>query len=588
MKKFDFKTVPDIIKQIEENYSNPTAFNYYENGVWLNLSTQEFIYNLKRLTYGLISQGVKKGDYVGIMANPSPYWTMADLAIILAGGISVPLFANISDENFIYEVAQTGIRYLFVDGAEQQEMYRRHRNLFDQVITLSHREVFRGTKELHEVLKAGEHLWRDKPELFDELMGRYNPNDIMTVVYTSGSTGVPKGVMLSHLNLMHLANYSIFKPDASKDKYISILPLAHIFSRQINFINMAWGVSIYYLNDLSQFASVCSELQPTMMIVVPRVLEKTYSGFLAAMEKQKGFVLRISNWAINLANTMEKSFFQRYFALPIADFFVYSKLRKSLGGKWRIIFCGGAALDPKLAEFFLSIKFPIYEGWGLTEGSTAVVNRPGTILIPGYVGLPLPEEEIRIGTDGEVLLKGPTVMRGYFRNPEITGETLDKDGWLHTGDKGELNDEGYLKIVGRIKEHVKLATGEWLIPARIEYALCESPLIYAAVVIGEKKKFASCLLFPDLNFMRRMKAKLNYVNITDQEFLETELMKKEVRSLIDLVNSNINKWEKIQQYRFVLEPLTIDDGALTPTLKVKRDVIIKKYQHLIKEMYGEK
>lgn len=585
MEETKIKTVYDIIKLLEEKFSNQKAFNFYDNGVWHTISTQEFVYDLKRLTYGLISLGVKRGDYVGIMATSSPNWTMADLAIIMAGGITVPLFSNISDENFIYEVAQANVKYLFVDGTEQQEMFRRHRNLFDHVIALGHREVIRGTKELHEVQTMGEAYWRERPELFDQLGSNLQPDEIMTIVYTSGSTGVPKGVMLSHQNLMHLTTVEIFDIE-NNDTYLSILPLAHVFSRQINFIMIARGISIYYLNEMSLLPKVCQELHPSYMIVVPRILEKMHNAIRAQAESGSAFNRKSLTWCFNYAASGSKSLLSRWFINPWIDWIVFSKIRKNLGGKWKVILCGGAALDPKVYQFLLNVGLPIYEGWGLTEASTSVVNQPGKVKV-GTVGLPLPGVQVKVGKDSELLLYGPTVMKGYFRNPELTSETIDESGWLHTADKGEIDEEGYVKIVGRIKEHVKLATGEWLIPGRIEYALCESPLIDAAVVIGEKKKFASCLLFPDVNVVRRMKAKLNYADKSDNDFMETDVVKKEIKSIIDSVNSNINNWEKIQQYRIVMEPLTINNGELTPTLKIRRDVVIKKYQQLVNEMYGE-
>jgi long-chain acyl-CoA synthetase len=586
MEETKINTVYDLVKLLEQKDSSTKAFNYYENGVWQGISNEGFLYDLKRLTYGLISLGLKKGDHVGIMANSSPYWTMADLAIIMAGGIVVPLFANISDENFIYEVAQANVKYLFVEGAEQEEMFRKHRNLFDHVISLSNRQVIRGARELHEVLSMGEKYWQERPELFETLGSQQKSDNIMTIVYTSGVTGVPKGVMLSHRNLLHLSNFDIYNLKKNKDGYLSILPLAHVFSRQINFIMLALEVNIYYLNEIGLLAKACKELRPAFMIVVPRILEKMYDGIRSTADSRSFIKRTLLTWCFKYADSGHHSFFSRCFINPIVDALVFANIRRNLGGNWKVILCGGAALDPRVYQFLMNIGLPIYEGWGLTEASTGVVNQPGKIKI-GTVGVPLPGVQIKLGKDSEILISGPTVMKGYFRNPEITHETIDEEGWLHTGDKGAIDDEGYIKIVGRIKEHVKLATGEWLIPGRMEFALCESPLIEAAVVIGERKKFASCLLFPDFTVVRRMKAKLNYAEMSDKDFMECDVVKKEIKSLIESVNGNVNNWEKIQQHRIVMEPLTIENGELTPTLKIRRDVVIKKYQNLVNEMYGE-
>lgn len=587
MNNYSFGTVYDLVKYVENNYSNPNAFNYYSNGHWHGLSTEAFIYDLKRMTYGLISKGIKPGDHVGILANPSPYWTMIDFAIIIVGAISVPLFPNISDENFVYEVAQAGIRHLFIEGKDQWEVFNRHRNLFDFVCSLDPSVEYERVTSLHQFLKAGESLWEMQPGLFDSMGEKLKPEDTMSIVYTSGVTGVPKGVELTQKNLLHLTPFNFYGWDRKKDTYLSILPLAHVFARQINFVIVGGGVSVYYLNDRNVFQKVCKELKPSMMIVVPRVLEKMYFAIDAAKDKGSSLKRKIVSWALRLAHRESVNPLVNYIARPIANFLVYTPIRKEFGDNWLFILSGGARLDPNLSLFFHHIGIPIYEGWGLTEGSTPCVNRPGLNKI-GTVGTPLPEVKIKISDEGEVLLGGPTVMKRYFRNPEITEETIDKEGWLHTGDQGEIDEEGFLKITGRIKEHFKLATGEWLIPGRIEFALSQSPFVDTAVVIGERRQFAAAFLFPDFNTIRKIKAQLSLTYMSDEEFLQSDLVKKEIKSLLDLVNSQVNFWERIKQYRFIMEPLTIENGEITPNLKVKREAVLQKYASLVDEIYKEK
>jgi long-chain acyl-CoA synthetase len=579
-------TFGDVVQYIEDNHSNPKAFNYYEDGQWKHLSTEQFIFDLKRLTYGLISQGLKRGDKVGILAIPSPQWNLADFAIILAGGISVPLFSKIASESFIYEVAQANARFLFVQGEDQWQMYEKHRNLFEKVIGLDDPGEIVGATKFHEILQEGERLWEQKPRLWKELLSQLNGDDIATIIYTAGATGMPKGVMLSHLNLCHLISGDIFDWNPVEETYLSILPLAHVFGRQINLIMMAWGVPVYYLNDLAQLGHVCKTLRPSLMIVVPRLLEKMYDAMYAKVRGIRNRLIRsISLWAFKIARDPSESILKNWIQRPLANLLVYSKIRKSLGDNWKVILCGGAALDNSLHRFYLRVGLPVYEGWGLTEGSTACVNRPGEIKV-GSVGPPLPGVKVKLIEQDEILLGGPTVMKGYYRNPEATQAVLDDEGWLHTGDKGKFDDKGRLSIVGRVKEQFKLSSGEYLAPSRIEHMLNQHPLVDMAMVIGEKKKYAACLLFVDHAGVDRLKKELKKETLSDEELLAQERVKKDMETLLQNVNQRINHWEKLVKYKFILDKPSIEGGELTPTLKLRRNNILNKYEAVVEAIYS--
>lgn len=579
-------TFGEVVQYIEDNHSNPKAFNYYEDGQWKQLSTEQFLFDLKRLTYGLISQGLKKGDKVGILATPSPQWNLADFAIILAGGISVPLFSKIASESFIYEVAQANIRFLFVQGEEQWEMYEKHRNLFEKVIGLDDPGEIVGAMKFHEILQEGEQLWEQKPRLWKELQSQLNSDDIATIIYTAGATGMPKGVMLSHLNLCHLISGDIFDWNPIEETYLSILPLAHVFARQINLIMIAWGVPVYYLNDLAQLGNVCKGLRPSLMIVVPRLLEKMYDAMYAKVRGIKNRLIRaISLWAFKIARDPSESFLKNWFERPIANLLVYSKIRRSLGDNWKVILCGGAALDHDLQRFYLRVGFPVYEGWGLTEGSTACVNRPGEIKV-GSVGPPLPGVKVKLIEQDEILLGGPTVMKGYYRNPDATQAVLDEEGWLHTGDKGKFDSKGRLSIVGRVKEQFKLSSGEYLAPSRIEHMLNQHPLVDMAMVIGEKRKYAACLLFVDHAGISRLRKELQKDSIPDEELLALDKVKKDMDILLETVNQKINRWEKLVKYKFIFDTPSIEGGELTPTLKLRRNNILNKYENVVEAIYA--
>ncbi|MFQ5729975.1 MAG: AMP-dependent synthetase/ligase, partial [Waddliaceae bacterium] len=326
---------------------------------------------------------------------------------------------------------------------------------------------------------------------------------------------------------------------------------------------------------------------PSLMIVVPRVLEKMFDSMEFKIFNERNRLKRwLGTWAFSLAKNPSQSILKNYLLRPIADFLVYSKIRKTLGGRWRVILCGGAALDPELCQFYINIGIPVFEGWGLTEGSTTCTNIPGKTKV-GTVGRPLPGIKIEIAENDEVLLGGPTVMKGYYRNPAATEEAIDGEGWLHTGDKGVIDEEGFLKIVGRVKEQFKLSTGEYLSPDHIEHMLCQHPLVDMSMVIGEKRKHASCLLFPDMVSLKREKKKQKVEDLSNEDFLQSPYVRQEMEQLLEKINSKVNSWEKLFKYRFILEVPTIERGELTPTLKLKRRVILEKFKDVIDAIYTE-
>lgn len=581
-----FNRLADIYRRIAKSYSHPKALNYQVKGEWRYVSTETFVQNVKKMALALKSLGMKKGDMVGILAPPSANWTIVDFAIILAGGVSVPLFANVSDENFTFEVEQTNLKFLFVAGQEPWEMYSKHKKLFNTVILMEFEEHKReGTLTFDEALALGEALMARDPALFDQLLDANKPEDLATIIYTSGSTGVPKGVELTNKNAISLAHTGIFHWDRENDKYLSIIPLAHVFGRSINFFMLTHGVSVYYCNQIKTLGDVCRDIHPTVVVVVPRILEKIYASMLAKVQHAGTMKRALGQWAFDLATKDDDDLF-KHLLHPIADKIVYSALRNALGGSLRVVICGSAALDPQLCHFFIDIGVPIYEGYGLTEASTVCVNTPDKRKI-GSVGTLLEGMQVKIADNGEVLVKGDIVFRGYYKSPDITAAVFDKDGWFHTGDKGIIDSDGYLTIIGRIKDLYKTSTGEYIAPVPIEQAICKAPVIDMAMVIGEGKKFASCLLFPNFEVVESLKAAHQMNNLSDEEFLNSQFVRNEMDQLFKNINKHVNHWEQVHAYRFVPHPPTIETGELTPSMKIRRDVVAKKYQHLIESMYAQ-
>lgn len=576
------RTIPGLLKQVA-SYSNPAAFNYYHNDKWHALSTEDFLRQVKNITLALKSFGLKKGGKVGIVSSPSPFWTIADCAIICAGGVTVPLFANISPENFEYEITQADLRIAFVTGEEPWEMINEHRKHFDLLINMDlHDEVDRGIP-WNEVLEKGADYGKKYPALYEELLDSAKPDDLASIVYTSGSTGWPKGAELTQHNLVCMVHPEAYYWNAKTDRYLNVLPLAHIFGRTLNFILFGWGMSVYYFNDLKNLGPVCKEIQPTILVVVPRLLEKVYAKMVANVDRAGLFKRSIGHWAFDLAQKPESSWYKQLLH-PIADKIVYKALRDALGGKIRVVITGGAAMNPELQRFFLEIGVPIYEGWGMTEGCPGCVNRPGRNKV-GTIGPPLPGIDIKISHQGEILMRGPIVMRGYFKNPEATSFMLDEEGWLHTGDKGVIDEEGYVRIIGRLKEMFKTSTGEYVVPGPIEQEFCEAPFIEWALVVADKRKYASVLLFPALDVLPRLKKEQGAADMSDMEFLKSDFVTEQMNELLLTINNNLNHWEQIRAYRFVPHALTIEDGEITPSMKLRRKVIEEKFSEEIESMY---
>lgn len=564
-------TIGELLQYIENNHDNPKALSTYSEGNWKSLTTREFMDQVKWTALGLLSLGVKRGEKIGLISIPCARWTIADYAIMAIGAVSVPIFANISNDHFIYEVNQPQITKIFVCGEEQWRLVKAHENLFAVMISLDE-----GSPDFEALLAKGKEFDLSHPGQYPELLKSLKSSELATIIYTSGSTGVPKGAMHTQRSLVSLLNIENFDWDSKKDSFLSFLPLAHVFARILNFIMTSWGISVYYYNDVKTLGVACKQVHPTILIVVPRLLEKMYAKMWAKVQEGSFIKRMIGTFAFQLAHLEKPSSFLK----SIMDKLVYKHLREVLGGNLRVVFCGGAALNPRLYHFFLEAGFPIYEGWGLTEACPATVNQIGKVKV-GTVGLPLPGMFVRVGKEGELLVSGAMLMEGYFGE----GSVVDQDGWLHTGDKGSIDQEGFVTIIGRIKELFKTSTGEMVAPIPIEQALSKASFVEIPMVIADNRKFVSCLLFPNFDALQRMKKKTGMSHMTDEAFLQSDIIKEEMSKLITTVNGSLNEWERIRDYRIVPYTLSVETGELTPSMKVKREIVEHKFNEQIESMY---
>lgn len=576
-------TVAELIRTMEKSYHNPQGFAEKIGEEWVYTSHAQAIKEIKSMALWLESVGLKKGDFVGLLALPSPHWTFVDLACMSIGVVTVPLFGNISEENFVFECTQTNLKTIFVSGIEQWAMWNKHKDLYTRTIALDNLYGENKCIDYATALGQGENLVAQNPGRFEELLNLIQKDDLATIIYTSGSTGIPKGVMLSNSNLVGVLQCNPMDWNREKDRYLSILPLAHIFGRSLNFIMLYWGLPVYYFNDLKNVGIACREVHPTIIALVPRLLEKIYAKMVDNVN-HAGFLKRtIGQWAFSLANEESEGIFKTIMH-PLADKVVYSHLREALGGSLRVVISGGAPLNPHLCHFLIDIGVPIYEGFGMSEASIVTVNSPTDLRI-GTVGKVADGLTLKTSPEGELLIKGPIVLTGYYQNPKATAETFDADGWLKTGDKAVISDDGFVTIVGRIKELVKSSVGEYIAPVPMEQQLQNAPIVDLAMVVAENRKFVSCLLFPNFEVVESLKKAQKSENMTDEEFLNSPYVQEEMNTLIEQINSKLNHWEQIRAYRFVQSPPSIETGELTPSMKIRRDVVTKKFKDLIDTMY---
>jgi len=583
-----FNTMPSLLGYVSRTHHNAQAFNRQEGAKWVHISTKSFVEQTHRMALGLVALGLKRGQPVGILATPSPWWLMADMAIAVAGGISVPLFTTSSDPNLKFKIRQAGVKLAFVSDQAMAQRFRGCRRFFSKVIIQGdgpHKGPLMGGNQL---MHLGERLSINQPTLFQDLCEQVRPDDVATIIYTSGTSGNPKGVILTHRNLiaqLH-ALTDWFKLDRDTDRALSLLPLAHIFERMVAYLYISQGVSIWFIDHPNSLGKLITQVRPTCMTVVPRVLEKIYASMALEVEALGPVQRALGRWGLNLdpsQNDRNRALNWRY---QLAKTLVYPKMKQALGGRLRAVISGGAALSPALCRFFIDMGVPVYQGYGLTEASPVInTNYPGHNKI-GTVGLPLPGVEVQISSDSEILARGPNIMAGYYKDALATNRAIDADGWLHTGDLGRLDAEGYLTITGRSKDMHKTTTGKYVCPVPIEMALRASPLIDRAYVIAENRTYPTCLIFPDMAQVRRMVGTSDTRDLGDDQLVRRPELQQQINQVLEGVNNKLEPWEQIKKYRVITEHLSIANGDLTPTQKLRRRYLEQRYQELIASMYN--
>jgi len=573
----------------DEFASLENAFNYRKDGKWMSYSTQDYITNSNEISLGLLSMGIEPGVRVGTIMLNCPEWNFFDMGLLQVGAVQIPIYPTISEENYKYILNDAGVEYLIVSN---QEIYQRVTSVVKDIPSLKEiysLEPIPGVKNWLEILTAGRQY--PHPEKLEKIKEGIQPNTLATIIYTSGTTGKPKGVMLSHNNFV--TNYKALgetPPLVKNDRVLSFLPLCHVYERTAVYTYQSFGVGIYYIQNLDEIAACIAEVKPHAFAAVPRVLEKVYNKLVMQGRTLPLPMKVLFFWALRQGHKFELNHARGWFyefKLWIANQLVFSNWRKAMGGNIKFIVCGSASLHPRLTRIYWAARMPVLEAYGLTETSPGITfNRyePGGVRF-GTVGPLLTDVKVKIADDGEILVRSPGVMLGYYNRPEHTAEVIDKEGWFHTGDIGEFEDGKYLKITDRKKEMFKTSGGKYIAPQVIEQWLKESPFIEQIMVIGENRPYPAALILPNFEYLKGWFEVKEIAYFSREKAAAHPAIIKRIQHEIDRYNQDLGQSEKIKKFRLLHNEWSIPDGELSPTLKLRRKFIIEKYHQVIEEMY---
>ncbi len=581
----------DLLNRYREHFDKEDALCFKQNGAWKKFSTAEYIEYSHSFCCGLYESGFKKGDKIITVSSSRPEWNFADMGMSMIGVVHVPVFTSLSAAEYEYIMRDSGAGMIIVS---DRKLYRilepALANTGPSCQVIAFDEIEGVTNWLAIVEKGRKCSAQTKAEI-EELKKQITPGDFATLIYTSGTTGKPKGVMLSHRNMVSnfISAASVFKLKPT-DRYLSILPLCHVGGRLGNYQTQYSGASIYYAESMGTIALNMKEIRPDGFDAVPRVLEKFYDVITSKGKNLKGIKKSLFFWAVNLGLRYQPFgengwFYER--KLRLADKLIFSKWREALGGNVRIVGCGGASLQPRLEKVFWAAGIKIINMYGLTETSPIItINRTEKGMVKlGSVGMTIEGVEVKISDDGEILCKGPNVMLGYYNDPELTKASFDEEGWFRTGDIGHLEEGKFLMVTDRKKEIFKLSNGKFIAPQRVENIFKESPLIDQIMVIGEHEKFASALISPNFKYFEDWKEAHKVPLSTNEELISHPEVLSLFSSEISRLNQRLSPPERIIRFRLIRDEWSPATGELSPTLKLRRNFIHSKYSSVVEQVY---
>lgn len=602
--KYHFSTIPEMFDQLTRINSESDeryVIKHKVKGQYVGITYKELRDETERFAYGLHHLGVKKGDKVAILSENRPEWVFSDFAILALGAIDVPLYPSLTADSIQFILNNSESVGIIVSTKLQlTKVLKIRQNLkyLKFIIAYNEDDKPAGADHLYyftEIQKMGESIREQNPSFFSNSLGVSHENDLCTIIYTSGTTGEPKGVMLTHKNLISNINDALnFFPITEEDIFLSFLPLCHIFERMTGYYTaFGCGAQIYYAQSIETVATDLIDAKPTLMTAVPRLFERIYSKVMKNVDSQSEKKQKIFHWAISVGIKYNEA--KKIGTVPLsltakhkmADVLVFKKIREKTGGRLKFFVSGGAALPRELGEFFAAVGITILEGYGLTEASPVIAANPYGDHKFGTVGKVFPSVQVKIAHDGEILAKGPNVMQGYYKNKKETDDVI-KDGWLHTGDIGVFDGDGYLMITDRKKHLFKTSTGKYVAPTPIENLFLASKYIDQFVLIGDRRMFLSALIVPDFEALREY-ADARGIDYKDNDDL---VEKQEVYELVEKemvkIQKSLANYERVRKFALLEKPFTIESGEMTPSLKVKRKVIEERYKDLIEIMYTGK
>ncbi len=593
------KTLVEVFELVANRNKRPDTLNYKKDGAWVLLSSDEMISRMRNIAAGLVSLGVKPGDRVALLSESRVEWTLTDGGCIFARAVDVPIYPTLMAPQVRYILKDSGARILFLADAA------RHRLLADTLKECPEVEcvVVFDAQGLHsdewitldELESRGRELLKTKPRLIDELSHSTSPDDLATLIYTSGTTGEPKGVMLTHSNLVsNLVDSSSHFSFSEDDVALSVLPLSHIFERQALYMYLYRGMAVYYAESLETIGPNLREVSPTILVGVPRIFEKIYARIKERAAEEGKVTVVLLAWAVELAKDYARRMIYGEKISPwlklqhaVASRLVFSRWKKAFGGRIRLLVSGGASLSEDLGLLYVGAGIPIVQGYGLTETSPVISscavgqNRVGT------VGKAIRNVEVRVAADGEIEVRGPNIMRGYYNKPEATRDVFTDDGWFKTGDIGTIDNDGFLRITDRKKELFKTSGGKYIAPQPIEQMIKGSRFVNQVVLVGNERKFPAALIVPDWELLESY-AQLKGIKVgSRKELCEHPRIIDLFERQIATHTSELAQYERVKKIVLLENEFTIENGELTPTLKVKRRVIDEKYRSVIDRIYDE-
>lgn len=595
----EFKTIAELFQNTIKKHPNKELYYYKKGNDWSSLNGKTISYTVKDISMAILSHELEKGDKVGIIAKNSPKWALSDYGIICSGCATVSIYPTLIATQIEYIIKDSELKILFLENEEQldkiNEIWERCETL-KLVIMMNDSFDSESDKVLKfsTFLDFGTQLSNDDPDKFQNTIDSITENDLLTLIYTSGTTGNPKGVMLTHGNLTSNIK-AIMRAQKFSDNevFLSFLPLSHVFERMCgHFSAFCIGAKTYYAESIDTVAENMKEAKPTVLISVPRLYEKIYSKIISGVESAPALRRKIFYWSLKNGrkfSLMKYNNISPGFLLSlkykIAKKLVFDKAKNRFGGKIKYFISGGAPLSKELAEFFYSLNLLILEGYGLTETSPIISSNTPYEYRFGTVGKPLDNVEVRIAEDKEIIVKGPSIMLGYYKKEQETREAIDKDGWFHTGDIGEIDSDGFLKITDRKKSLIITSGGKNIAPAPIENAVLNSIYVEQCMAIGDRRNFISCLIVPNFEALKDYLDSKN-IGISDKEaMLEHSCTIELFDSIINESMENFSNYEKVKKYKLLNNLWTLEKGEITPSLKVVRRKVVENYKDLIESIY---